>query len=178
MSHMFFGCSSLIELPNISKINTINVTNMKKMFFNCSSLTYIDLSSFNTQNVKDMSFMFYNCCELTEIDISNWDFRSATKVNNMFHNCSSLKTIIFEERMNSSKIIDMQFMFTNCENLEKDLTVLSNWNTKNVVYMNNMVQNCVNIKESFDVSKWDIYNVKNFQFMLNNSSIKKPSWYD
>lgn len=149
------------------------------MFYECCNLKEIGkISGWNTSNAFDMSFMFYNCCELTEIDISNWDFISATKLNNMFHNCSSLKTIIFKENINTSKVEDMSFMLANCCNLEKDLTALCNWNTKNVLYMNNMFQNCTNIRESFDVSKWDMDNVKEFKQMLNNSSIKKPSWFD
>ena len=34
------------------------------MFFNCYSLTSLNLSNFNTQNVTDMSYMFYNCNSL------------------------------------------------------------------------------------------------------------------
>ena len=32
MNNMFFGCSSLSSLPDISKWNTNNVTNMNNMF--------------------------------------------------------------------------------------------------------------------------------------------------
>ena len=38
MSFMFYECSSLSSLPDISKININNVTNMNLMFFKCSSL--------------------------------------------------------------------------------------------------------------------------------------------
>ena len=46
---------------------------MSYMFFECSSLTNIDLSSFNTQNVKNMSNMFYDCDSLTNINLSNFN---------------------------------------------------------------------------------------------------------
>ena len=36
MSSMFNGCSSLLNLPDISKWNTNNVTDMKNMFDGCS----------------------------------------------------------------------------------------------------------------------------------------------
>ena len=36
MRSMFFGCLSLINLPDISKWNTNNVTNMSFMFYECS----------------------------------------------------------------------------------------------------------------------------------------------
>ena len=38
MSRMFFQCSSLESLPDISKWDTRNVKNMSDMFCGCSSL--------------------------------------------------------------------------------------------------------------------------------------------
>ena len=38
MSYMFYDCSSIFSLPDISKWNTSNVTNMCYMFSNCSFL--------------------------------------------------------------------------------------------------------------------------------------------
>ena len=35
MSAMFFGCKSLSSLPDISKWNTSNVTDMSFMFYEC-----------------------------------------------------------------------------------------------------------------------------------------------
>ena len=49
MSYMFFGCSSLLSLPDISELNTNNVTSMGNMFFGCSSLLSLpDISKWNT----------------------------------------------------------------------------------------------------------------------------------
>ena len=39
MSYMFYDCSSLNSLPDISKWNTSNVNNMSGMFYNCSNLS-------------------------------------------------------------------------------------------------------------------------------------------
>ena len=38
MNSMFYGCSSLISLPDISKLDIKNVTNISSMFQGCSSL--------------------------------------------------------------------------------------------------------------------------------------------
>ena len=46
MSSMFCGCSNLSNLPDISKWNTNNVTNMSSMFSGCSKLSSIP-SKFN-----------------------------------------------------------------------------------------------------------------------------------
>ena len=56
---MFYNCKSLTSL-NLSNFNTNNVKNMNHMFCNCSSLNSLDLSNFNTNNVKDMDKMFYH----------------------------------------------------------------------------------------------------------------------
>ena len=49
--------------------NNINKTDY--MFYECESLTSINLSNLNTQNVTDMSHMFYVCWSLTCINLSN-----------------------------------------------------------------------------------------------------------
>ena len=65
MSCIFAKCEDLIELPNISKWNTINVIDMSKMFYNCSSLSSLpDISKWNTNNVENMSEMFSGCLSL------------------------------------------------------------------------------------------------------------------
>ena len=53
MSYMFDGCSSLSNLPDISKWNTNNVTKMNGMFSGCSSLLNLpDISKWNINNVN------------------------------------------------------------------------------------------------------------------------------
>ena len=64
---------------------------MSWMFFDCSSLTNINLSNFNTQNVKDMSGMFFDCSSLTDINLSNFNTQNVTNMFEMFKECSSLR---------------------------------------------------------------------------------------
>ena len=64
-SEIFSECSSLIYLPDISKWNTNNVTNMFGMFAYCSSLTCLpDISKWNTNKVTNMGDMFYGCLNI------------------------------------------------------------------------------------------------------------------
>ena len=59
LKYIFYNCSSLSSLPDISKWNTNNVKDMQCMFYNCSSLSSLpDISKWNTNNVEDMSKMF------------------------------------------------------------------------------------------------------------------------
>ena len=65
MNNMFYGCESLITLPDISKWNTSNVTKMTNMFYGCKSLKSLpDISKWNTSNVNDMSYIFVGCNSL------------------------------------------------------------------------------------------------------------------
>ena len=79
---MVYECVSFSSIPDISKCNTQNVTNMSYMFKYCKSLP--DISEWNTQNV--MSGMFSGCKFLSSIpDISKWNTQSVTKLNDMFY---------------------------------------------------------------------------------------------
>ena len=42
---------------------------MSHIFFNCKSLTNINLSNFNTQNVTNYSHMFYGCHNLEKENV-------------------------------------------------------------------------------------------------------------
>ena len=37
--------------------------------------------------------MFYDCNSLTSLDLSGWDISNVTHTDDMFHGCSALKTI-------------------------------------------------------------------------------------
>ena len=62
MSSIFYNCYSLISLPDISKWDTNNVTDMTYMFKECSSLTKIpDISEWNKKNllgVEELNNLF------------------------------------------------------------------------------------------------------------------------
>ena len=60
MSGMFYGCSLLLSLPDISKWNTNNVTDMSSMFFKLSFLPEISIWIAN----NDMINMFDGCEQL------------------------------------------------------------------------------------------------------------------
>ena len=88
MERMFFDCESLTAL-DLSSFDTSEVSYMRGMFFDCKSLTALDLSSFDTSNVTDMRGMFSGCESLTTIYCnSSW---SASHSDDMFSGCNSLR---------------------------------------------------------------------------------------
>ena len=75
MHGVFSNCSSLISLPDISKWNLENVTDLGNIFCGCKSLKSLpDISIWNTQKVKNMQSIFDGFSSLFYIpDISKWD---------------------------------------------------------------------------------------------------------
>ena len=60
MGGLFAECSSLSELPDISKWNTENVTTMNGLFWKCSSLSLLpDISKWNIKNVTN-AHLYHN----------------------------------------------------------------------------------------------------------------------
>ena len=84
METMFYYCNNLRDL-NVSNFNTVNVNNMRYMFYSCSNLTNLDLSSFFTTNVNDMSYMFANCTRLARLDLHNFNFNNVAGYTGMFN---------------------------------------------------------------------------------------------
>ena len=69
MERMFYGYSSLISLPDISYLNTSNVTNMSEMFKECSSLQYLgEKLNWNTSKVNEMEYMFDTNMNAVDLD--------------------------------------------------------------------------------------------------------------
>ena len=110
---------SLLSVPDLSKWNTINVTDMKYMFFCCSSLTSLpDISEWNTINVTDMNHMFSYCKSLLSLpDISKWNTSNVINMDFMFCECSSLSSLPDISKWNISKVKSKACMFSDCNKL-------------------------------------------------------------
>ena len=68
MNNMFFGCTSLISLPDISKWNTSSVTDMSAMFGRCHSLIFVpDISKWDNSKVINKELMFYESLNILNI---------------------------------------------------------------------------------------------------------------
>ena len=62
---MFYEYASLSSLPDISRWNTNNVTDMNSIFYGCSSLSSLpDISKWNTNKVNIMYAMFFGCSNI------------------------------------------------------------------------------------------------------------------
>jgi surface protein len=92
LSYMFRKCKYLKELPNISRIDTSNITNMRVMLEGCEYLEKLpNLKQWNVANVISMEGMFYNCINLQKIlGIEKWNPINLQNCYEMFYGCKSL----------------------------------------------------------------------------------------
>ena len=151
LSSMFCGCKSLSSLPDISKLNTSQVTNMEGLFCGCKLSSLPDISGWDTSKVTNMEGMFSECNLLSSLsDISKWDLSNVTKTKNMFYNCSSLKSLHDISKWNTSKITNMEGMFSGCLSLES-FPDITKWDTSNLINQNNMFKKCPIIINNFPI---------------------------
>ena len=171
MHAMFYECSSLISLPNISKWDTTKITDMSSLFGKCTSLiTLPDISKWNTSNVTNMHSLFYGCSSLISLpDISKWDTSNVTDMHSMFSECSSLLELPDISKWNIDKVTSVYKMFKKCLSL-KNLPDISKWNVSNINNMCGMFFECSSLLSFPDISNWDTRNVSDMSDMFSNCS--------
>ena len=173
----FSGFTNLTRVNNPENLDTSNVTSMRQMFANCSSLTYLNIASFNTGNVTDMGLMFYGCTALASLNISNWDINNVTTIQAMFYRCLALKSLDLSG-WNTSNITNMRTVFEHCENITT-ITFGTQWNTSKVTDFTAMFNSCY-LLTSLDVSNWDTGEALSLDGMFNHcralSTINVSNW--
>ena len=162
----FLNFNRLTSIEGLNYLNTANVTDMRRMFYDCSSLTSLDVSNFNTENVTDMVGMFQRCSALTSLDISNFNTANVADMWSMFYNCSSLSSLDLSN-FNTANVTDMRSMFFGCSSLSS--LGLSNFNTENVTDMSYMFRYCSSLT-SLDLSSFNTANVTNMLEMFAGNS--------
>ena len=144
---MFYGCSRLLYVPDISKWNTKNVQSMCSMFEECSSLSCLfDISKWNLNNLIDVSCMFKNCISLVSIPKIN--LVKEADITDFIKGCVSLKAL--------------DFLPENIRNINEELNIINN---------NFYLLTEPNRKEIYKI----VYD-KVFIFTKNSSTSYKCAW--
>lgn len=162
----FYECSKLTSIKGIENLKTDNVTNMRNMFTNCTSLTSLDVSGFKTDNVTNMCGMFWGCSRLTSLDVSGFKTDNVTDMSGMFNECSGL-TSLDVSGFKTDNVMDMQLMFADCSSLTS--LDVSGFKTDNVTNMQVMFSGCSSLT-SLDVSGFKTDNVTYMGSMFNKCS--------
>lgn len=154
-SGWFFGCGAL---KTIKGLHLSEATTTTQMFYNCSSLTSLDVSKWDVSKATSIMSMFAGCGSLTSLDVSNWNTSNVLSMYAVFQNCKSL-TSLDVSKWDVSKVTDMSRMFEYCQALTS--LDASKWDASSVTSMTNIFYYC-NTITSIDVSNWDMSKVTDF----------------
>lgn len=177
---------NFINLTNVNfnyNFDTSNTTNMEFMFYNCISLTNVDLSSFDVSQVTSLAALFsmwdyQNDSQLTTINLEGWDTRQVTSLRDMFAYNPNLTTIIGIEDLNTENITNMHGVFFANRSLTS--LDLSKWQTEKVTTMNGIVCDCQNLAE-LNLCSFNTKNATDMTRMFTNTYNLKiikvgPNW--
>jgi hypothetical protein len=114
------------------------------------------LNNWDTFNVSDMSYMFYNCANFNQ-NMNDFDVSGVTTMSHMFDGCSVFnnENYPFFRLNTSSALLDMSYMFANCDNFNQ---TINEFDVSGVTTMSHMFDGC------------SIFNNENTDLTLNTSS--------
>ena len=147
----FSGCGSM----DLSKVNTLGMTDISGMFQNCESLTTLDISGWDTSGVMNMSQTFASCCALEALNVWSWNTSAVTDMSGMFSGCAGL-TALDLSRFVTGNVKNMSLMFEDCSGLTA--LDLSSFETDQVLWMDGMFADCTVLEElnlsGFTIAPW------------------------
>ncbi len=118
MEGMFAYCEKLVSV-DLSSFNTTNVVEMKGMFQGCKNLSKVTFGdNFSTEKVPDFQNMFYDCSSITEIDLSSFNTQRVETMQAMFCNCSKLRVIKLGSNFKLLNECDLNYFVLNRSKLE------------------------------------------------------------
>ena len=155
--------NAISGLPNISGWDVSNVTNMKNLF---RKYEYFDenLGRWDVSNVENMYGMFSGCTNYTGDGLDEWGKKVGKVINMsyMFDECENL--IVNLGSWDVSNVEDMTEMFFRCTNFTGD--GLDAWGKKvgKVIVMSFMFEECKNL--IVNLGSWDVSNVEKMNGMF------------
>jgi surface protein len=163
--YFFSGCENLQNLPDLSVMNALNISDFSSIFHKCSALTSLpDISKWKTSNAKSMKAMFKECKNLLSFpDISKWETSNVQFMDEMFSGCTSLVSLPNISVWNTSSLQSLNEMFLGCKSLTS-FPELTAWNTSNVRDMVGIFNEC----------NTSIIPELNISAKLENESFLKP----
>ena len=180
MSSLLYNCNSLISVKNL--FEKFHANDNGETFYNCTSLTSIDLRSFSASSYINLSYMFFNCTNLRKIVYPNTFTISA--MDKMFYNCSSLESIDLSKFSGNNYYLNLSKLFYNCKNL----TTVSGINRYYYISdTTDMFYNCISLNEinfypyittpGINMTKmfYNCTNIKTIIFGISSPNYYKPN---
>jgi len=147
MTRVFYGCSSLVELPDISNWDISSLKYVCDMFVDCSSLSCIpNIAKWNNNNINIIGNNFKGCSSSITIPFnSNWNMQKEIKLKdliNINYSSSSYLSLNLPEN-NESFLCDTE----NEDNIKEEEYKRLNSNT-HVNQLEEFMQNFLSINKS------------------------------
>lgn len=155
---------------NLLEVNYINSSRLNTgygMFYNCSSLTYVNMPY--VSYVATMEGMFNGCTKLQRIEgIEKWNTARNANWGSTFGNCRSL-TNLDPRNFILTDAHAMGATFRGCTAAPIENFDFRNWRTPNVQYLSGTFDVVTTVKE-LDFSGFDVSNVGTLQGFLKGCS--------
>ncbi|WP_400078700.1 BspA family leucine-rich repeat surface protein [Winogradskyella sp. R77965] len=180
MENAFFGCTNLnITNPNIDEPNLTNLTELDRMFEDCTSFNG-DVTNWDVSNVESLRSLFRGATIFNQ-DIGNWDVSNVQYLSRTFANALAFNQDI--SSWNVSNVTNMLLTFYNAESFNQPIQSwdVSNvtsfarifeetdvfnqpigiWDTSSATIISGMFNEAVAFNQ--DISNWDVSNATLFR---------------
>ena len=157
MKEAFYGCKNMQFASGIDTPDLSQVTNMQRMFFNCTSFNQ-PLNNWDVSKVNGINQMFSGCTSFNQ-PLNNWDVSKVTGMSGMFSGCASFNQPL--NNWNVSKVTDMWQMFRGCTSFNQPL---NNWDVSKVTGMSGMFSGCTSFNQP--LNNWDVSKVTDMRQMF------------
>jgi len=159
----FYGSTGIVEIYSTTK-GTINNGNLRNFFTTCGFENIKEIKLLNEVYAPtDSLHLFKSLTNMTSINVEKLDVSKVTNMQGMFDSCKSLRNIEGIRNWNVSNATNISWMFNGCISL-KNLN-LGEWKVSNVTTMEGTFAECNNLTE-LDVSAWDTSKVTTMKWMF------------
>lgn len=154
---LFRGFTALTTFDS-GVFDTSNATTLYYVFYDCSSIEYLDLTTWNTAAVTSLRSAFNGMYKLKTLLVYNWNTSNVTTMRSTFQ-CSSAMEVLDLSGWVVDNVENMRTMFAGLTNYGGAMSLsrvigIENWNVSKVTDMTGMF-NLNSKMEVVDFSKWN-----------------------
>ncbi len=192
MDAVFSKCYALENLNNFNDLYCPDLTYVKNVFYNCTSLSELDLSNFYSPKLSSSSNIFYHCSfdklildnwNLSEVEtlpyyweniskmdklyLNNWDISSVTNMRNYFFQKSLLKEI-YLNNCKTDELLTIEGLFYECKNLE--IIDMTRFVGSNCTSLRGTFEKCPKLA-TIEMNEWDTSGITSMYHEFYQSNV-------